>query len=249
MKITSETPKNWKELQSLVCKYLNESGYKAEETKTINLVRGNVEVDVYATADDELIKTFLCECKFWDSPIPKEKVHAFRSVISDSGATLGIIISKSGFQKGAVDAAYCSNVLLKNWDSFIDMISKQWLRHRIFELKHISQPLTIYMDPLDIDDGIFDDTIKNKYFELHKRYFQDFLCIVNLNTSLLSEEKIVINNYSFTFANELFDYLKNRANSAISEFALLLPNVDNSKFEFGGYDLMSMLEDIYNGKL
>ena len=52
MRITSEVPTTWKDLQDKVCKYLNQCGYHAESPKTIELVRGKAEVDVYATTHD-----------------------------------------------------------------------------------------------------------------------------------------------------------------------------------------------------
>lgn len=61
MKISSEMPNSWKDLQDKVCKYLNEAGYCAETPKTLETVRGTVEVDVFATADNELIKYFMME--------------------------------------------------------------------------------------------------------------------------------------------------------------------------------------------
>ena len=106
LKITNEVPTSWKDLQDKVCKYLNQAGYHAVSPKTIKLVRGDVEVDVFVTAKEELLKQFICECKFWDTPVPKEKIHAFRTVVQDSGSMLGIFISKNGYQKGALEAAY-----------------------------------------------------------------------------------------------------------------------------------------------
>lgn len=63
MRITNELPTSWKDLQDKVCKYLNQAGYHAESPKTIAHVRGTVEVDVFVTAKDELLKQFICECK------------------------------------------------------------------------------------------------------------------------------------------------------------------------------------------
>lgn len=45
----------------------------------------------------------------------------------DSGATLGMLISKNGFQSGAIDAAKCSNVILLTWEEFINTLSDKWL--------------------------------------------------------------------------------------------------------------------------
>ena len=50
MRITNEVPESWQDLQDKVCKYLNQAGYHAETTKTIEMVRGKVEVDVFATS-------------------------------------------------------------------------------------------------------------------------------------------------------------------------------------------------------
>lgn len=150
MKITTTEPKNWRNLQDEVCRYLNEAGYIAETPKTIKTVRGHVEVDVYAESNKELIKSFICECKYWNSPIPKEKIHAFRTVTHDSGSMLGIIISKNGFQSGAYEAAYCSNILLKDWTGFIDLIKRQWLTNQMAKLVKISSPLSVYTDPMDV---------------------------------------------------------------------------------------------------
>ena len=95
MKITNEVPSDWKDLQNKVCKFLNEAGYDSESPKTIKTVRGDVEVDVFSISNDELIKQFICECKFWNTPVPKEKIHAFRTVVHDSGSMVGIFISKT----------------------------------------------------------------------------------------------------------------------------------------------------------
>lgn len=146
MFLTSEIPTSWIDLQDRVCKYLVQAGCHAETAKTIDTVRGKVEVDVYATAEDEMLKQFICECKYWDSAVPKEKIHAFRTVVQDSGSMFGIFISKSGYQSGAIEAASCSNVLLKDWNSFIDMISLKWYKNRLRKLTKIAGPLSIYTD-------------------------------------------------------------------------------------------------------
>lgn len=134
MKITNEVPSDWKDLQNKVCKFLNEAGYDSESPKTIKTVRGDVEVDVFSISNDEFIKQFICECKFWNTPVPKEKIHAFRTVVHDSGSMVGIFISKNGYQSGAYEAAYCSNVLLKDWDGFIDLIEDKWVKKTIFKI-------------------------------------------------------------------------------------------------------------------
>lgn len=135
MKFTDRCPATWKELQDDVALLLNQSGYRAVSPCTIDTVRGKVEVDVLVESPDELVKRIVCECKFWNSSVPKEKVHAFRTVVQDSGASLGLLISQAGFQSGAIEAANLSNVRLMTWNEFTDGAKKDsWFSHIAVEV-------------------------------------------------------------------------------------------------------------------
>jgi hypothetical protein len=71
--IFADSPPNWQELESRVHQVLIESGCQAERGKHLDLPRGTVDVDVYArdvTREPGLI--MLCECKHWQSPVPKK---------------------------------------------------------------------------------------------------------------------------------------------------------------------------------
>jgi len=131
-KILSEVPVKWKDLQHLTAKVLRGCGFEVEIEKTVETVRGKVEVDVYAEKALSYQTKIVCECKFWEHSIPQTIVHAFRAVMSDFGATYGFLISKKGFQKGAYDAIYKSNVALYTWDEFLDKFKVEWL-HKIIE--------------------------------------------------------------------------------------------------------------------
>lgn len=61
----------------------------------------------------------------------------------------GIFIVKKGYQAGAIEAAYRTNVLLKTWDEFIDLISKQWIIRQVQKIKKMAAPLAVFIDPLD----------------------------------------------------------------------------------------------------
>lgn len=148
MKFTDRCPSTWKELQDDVALLLNQAGYQAVSPCTIETARGNVEVDVLVESPDELVKKIICECKYWNSPIPKEKVHAFRTVVSDSGAYLGLIISKCGFQSGAIETAKYSNVQLLTWEQLTDLISDKWILCQLRKIKRESVPLSEYTSPL-----------------------------------------------------------------------------------------------------
>lgn len=220
MKITNEVPTSWKDLQDKVCKYLNQAGYQAESPKTITTVRGDVEVDVFVTAKEELLKQFICECKFWDTPVPKEKIHAFRTVVQDSGSMLGIFISKNGYQKGAIEAACCSNVLLKDWNGFIDLIAEQWLKRRFKEVVRQGYPLGVYTDPLDVSEQVFhDEKTKARYEELVHKYLPSYLAIKTMELgNFQSDKTITVDGVEFNDFNSLFEHVEVMYHQGILEF-------------------------------
>lgn len=118
MKFTNRIPKTWQDLQNYATEYLTVAGYKATTPYELNTARGTVEVDIYIEAPYELVKSIVCECKYWNTPVTKEKIHAFRTVVHDCGAELGIMISKNGYQSGAIEASKFSNIRLETWEIF-----------------------------------------------------------------------------------------------------------------------------------
>lgn len=170
MKFIDRCPSTWKELQDDVALLLNQAGYQAISPCTIETARGCVEVDVLVESPDELIKKIICECKYWNSPIPKEKVHAFRTVVSDSGAYLGLIISKCGFQSGAIEAAKYSNVQLLTWEQFTDLISDKWILCQLKNIKRESVPLSEYINPLHFPFEQLKETDVEKYLAACEKF-------------------------------------------------------------------------------
>lgn len=122
MIFTHKRPQNWRELQDLTAEFLRGAGYEAITPCIIETVRGEVEVDVLIETPFEFVKTIVCECKCWNTRVTKEKVHAFRSVVYDFGAELGLMISSRGYQSGAERAAKYSNVRLETWEGFLEII-------------------------------------------------------------------------------------------------------------------------------
>ena len=78
---------------------------------TIRGVRTSHAVDVVVKSQHVGFEiTWLVECKYWSTPVTKVHVLALREIVSDTGADRGIILSESGFQSGAVEAANLTNV-------------------------------------------------------------------------------------------------------------------------------------------
>jgi len=144
-------PKHWKVLQSDVAQILSECGFQVELNKTIRTVRGKVDIDVFALDPGQIPPViYLCECKLWNSNVPKKEVHAFRTVVNDFGANWGLIISKKGFQSGAFEAVQNTNLRLFNWQEFQSLFSDRWYReYMVIVLDKEADPFLEYTEPIN----------------------------------------------------------------------------------------------------
>lgn len=110
--IEDPNPKDWRELQAGVCRLLTEIGLTAETEKTLTTPRGEVEVDVYAIDQASVDKIkYIVECKNWSAAIPQAVVHAFTTVMSETGANIGFIVSQKGLQSGAERYTNSTNII------------------------------------------------------------------------------------------------------------------------------------------
>lgn len=169
-------PETWRDLQDFVARILRESGVHAETERTIDTARGEVEIDVWAHDDGATpAQTYVVECKHWKQAVPKSVVHGFRTVIVDSGAHWGAIVSPNGFQSGAYEATRYSNVRLLTWNEFQALYAAKWYER--FFLPYVSDSvdaLVEYTEP--INSRIFGkadsltDKRKKQFVNLRKQY-------------------------------------------------------------------------------
>lgn len=128
--ITVQPPESWQDLQQQVARVLRESGLIVEVEKVLAVARGSVEVDVYA---EETVRgrrsVIVVECKHWASAIPQTVIHAFRTVVAESGANVGYLVSKAGFQSGALTAAELTNLRLLTWEEFQLEFESLWIEN------------------------------------------------------------------------------------------------------------------------
>ena len=230
MKLSNVEPSNWKELQDYVALILKEAGYDTKSPCEINPARGKVEVDVLVNSPDELIKKIICECKFWNTNVPKEKVYAFRMVVQDSGAAVGLLISKKGFQSGAIETAKYSNVRLVTWEEFLSMLSYQWTFQKLRNLKKQCFALQIYMDPLDCPYKKLNDNAKIAYVKNMRQYLPLLNTCLSINvTTLLSCQAPLETWYhcqDYTTIMEYLRFLESEIKMVISEFKKFFPDYD-----------------------
>lgn len=145
--IYSQEPTDWRDLQDKVASILQVCGCESEVERTIETVRGEVDVDVHAIdASISPNLTYICECKYWSKAVPKSVVHSFRTVVTDYGAHIGFLISRNGFQSGAYEAAKNSNIRLVNWFEFQDVFVSRWKEGRYAQVGQLFDALFEFYD-------------------------------------------------------------------------------------------------------
>ncbi|MGE5474873.1 MAG: restriction endonuclease [Ignavibacteriales bacterium] len=168
--IFNNEPKDWRDLQNKVCQVFLEMGCIAEVEKDIDTVRGKVNIDVYV--EDKKFTpemTYLCECKFWNKPVSQNVVHSFQTVVNNAGANTGYIISKNGFQTGAVESATSTNIVLLNWTQFQELLFNRWRKAMFKKAENLSDNFMEYFDflsgpPRDKDDNAELERLVKKYY-------------------------------------------------------------------------------------
>jgi hypothetical protein len=139
-------PSDWRDLQQLVRQVFSEMGCEASCDVPLATVRGSVDVDVVAIDRSRPpVAIYLVECKLWKRRVPQSVIHAFRTVVADSGAHTGFIVSDIGFQEGAYQAVHNSNVTLLTWAEFQELFFERWVIARGLALQSAAQAIREFM--------------------------------------------------------------------------------------------------------
>jgi restriction system protein len=157
MLIENCEPNTWQELEDWVTRILSEAGFRAQRGWALETVRGSVNVDVVAF-DDVITPPALTlfECKYWKERVTQTVVHAFRTIVMDSGANTGLIVSRRGFQSGAEAAAQFSNIRLLDWYEFQELYAERWIS------KYMNRQVSSALDPLYEYTGLSNRGISQK---------------------------------------------------------------------------------------
>ena len=117
---------NWQELQKESASLFRSLGCEAKIEEKIEGARGVHKIDLlvkYRAIGMESV--WIVECKNWNSNVSKEKVLALQSIVQDVGADKGILISKQGFQSGAIRCAENSNIILTDFQELQTIIQEE----------------------------------------------------------------------------------------------------------------------------
>lgn len=161
-----------------------------ERGARIDLPRGQVKVDVLADDTiDGIAQRIICECKNWGTNVPQEKVHAFRTVILETGANRGYIISRKGFQSGAIAAAKSTNVELVTFEQFQDRHFAKWFKSRIWAIEHALRNFHAYYEPPPMGKAGYEllttDAQRAEYDAVWDRYYFAEAILVQFSPYLL----------------------------------------------------------------
>jgi hypothetical protein len=112
--------KEWFDFQERIKEHFVSLGAEAKTNVRIQGVRTCHDIDVYVQTrylGENLV--WLVEAKYWESKVTKAQVLTLRTIVDDIGADRGFIVSKVGFQKGALEAADKTNIKLKTFEELI----------------------------------------------------------------------------------------------------------------------------------
>jgi len=105
----------WEEYQEKAAIFYRSLGMAAETNVRLQGARTGHLVDVLVKSHHVgFAVTWIVECKCWQTPVNKLHVLALREIVADTGADRGILLSESGFQAGAKEAATLTNVHLQS---------------------------------------------------------------------------------------------------------------------------------------
>ncbi len=120
---------NWKKFQAVTADLFKGLGCSAEIDEVVEGARARHKIDVWVTfIKFGLEIKWVIECKFWNRNVTKEKVLALKSILDDVGADRGVLISKIGFQSGAIHASKNTNITLTIFEELKDIINDEMVK-------------------------------------------------------------------------------------------------------------------------
>jgi restriction system protein len=149
--IDDPNPSAWTDLQAGVCRLFNEIGLSALTEHSLATPRGQVTVDVHAIDERSVDKIkYIVECKNWDTAIPQTVVHAFTTVMHETGSNIGFIVSKQGLQRGAEQYTRNTNVIGVTYAQLqLRYLPVWWQTKFCIDLSRAADTLLQYVEPIN----------------------------------------------------------------------------------------------------
>ncbi len=136
----------WKEYQEESAEFFRGLGLDATTDEHLEGVRGGHDIDVVVRSRSAgLQQLWVVECKRWKRKVSKVHVSALAEIVRNVGADRGLLLSEKGFQAGAGQVAYRSNITLTSLsalrdDSEAERLALQLDKQRV-RLAHLHERL------------------------------------------------------------------------------------------------------------
>ncbi len=178
--LLTKEPEDWKNLQIVVFNIFKQLGYLASIEKKIESARSTIEIDVFAEKNIGKFnyEKVMIECKFWKNNVPQEVIHSVRTVADDIGANQAYIISKNGFQSGAIRAATYTLVSLYSFKEFVSIIADEWMTqfkndyyNELRKLKKYDFLTEMLCWEVGTDRGFKTEERRDAYADIANRYY------------------------------------------------------------------------------
>lgn len=125
---------DWHDYQEQAALFFRSLGLDAKTNVSMPGTRTSHDVDVLVKSKYVGFEvTWVVECKLWKTPISKLHVLALRQIVIDLGADRGILLSESGYQSGATEAATLTNVKLTSLAAFKESTKEEVISMRLRE--------------------------------------------------------------------------------------------------------------------
>lgn len=188
--MSEKTKISWQEYQEKIAKIFRSIGAEAITDYRINGARGKHAIDVWVSIKNFGVPViWVCECKLWKNPIPKEKVLTLYEIMKDIGADRGFLFSESGFQSGAIRVTKNTNITLTSIDGL-----EEWIAEGLQELALINFLKLVNSIRRDLKKGWIDD-LKNLRFIKDIELDTCVLIDGNLMYMALEIQKALNNNW------------------------------------------------------
>jgi hypothetical protein len=174
--IDDPLPKDWRELQAGVCRLFSEIGLAAEVEASLKTPRGTITVDVFAVDNQSVDKIkYIVECKNWNATIPQAIVHAFTTVMHETGANLGFIVSKHGLQSGATMYTGNTNIQGLTYQQLQERyFNAWWQQYFSIQVAAAADTVNEYVELINSRRDHFLESLQPKdlerFYELQRRY-------------------------------------------------------------------------------
>lgn len=208
MMIENPEPNDWKELQVGVCRIFNEIGLQAKQDAEIKTPRGKVALDVYAIDPGSVdYIQYIVECKNWESSVPQSVVHSFTTVMHEVGANIGYIVSKHGFQKGALEYLTNTNIKGVTYAEFQNHYLNVWIdRHFIPVVEKAADSLIQFTEPINSRRERYKSNLspnlQKKFLDLFNKYHLFAMSLVMISARRLMLQIIPCQNVSIEKINK-----------------------------------------------